>query len=303
MSDQEHALKLADAMLNGAVKDNVIRVNTALGLLLRAAYTPTSVQSTADAESDSDRTEKEGAALSAYCRDRGLLTGTYVGAEQLMYMLRTAVLPSMVKVMGYTFLDGEGNAIPSNQNTDSSGVLNEHTHSFTTAEDPVDNGLRMVDEAVAWSKAQNVSVGYVMSTATVLAQEVRRLRQKERNRYGMMPDSVAAEELVDVALHEFQEMEGLGVTQVETLERELHAKLLTVLRKYGKTEHTWQIVDTDNFGGDYPNEKVVIGDLDSEGVAKRVCDYLTGRYYRDENCPRFLKVTRSDYVLQPGFEP
>lgn len=61
-----------------------------------------------------------------------------------------------------------------------------------------------------------------------------------------------------------------------------------------------RIVNTDNFGGDYPNETFVLWPL-SKDRAQRIADILNedaGDY-----SPRFYKVVENDYVLQPGFEP
>ena len=65
----------------------------------------------------------------------------------------------------------------------------------------------------------------------------------------------------------------------------------------------WRIIDTDNFGGDYPNERwVAIGIVD-EGVANIIADALNRATGADLGGARFYKVVAADYVLQPGFEP
>lgn len=79
------------------------------------------------------------------------------------------------------------------------------------------------------------------------------------------------------------------------------------------------IVDTDNFGGDYPDEtyvKAVVNAQDpithtrdvaeAQGYADKVAaqgvaDRLNARW--GEMSPRYYKVVEEGYVLQPGFEP
>jgi hypothetical protein len=65
-----------------------------------------------------------------------------------------------------------------------------------------------------------------------------------------------------------------------------------------------RIVETDNFDGDYPDEKFV--NLPSmsieacEAVCKIVNDFCNPRGY---DCNRYWKVVSDDYTLRPGFEP
>lgn len=63
-----------------------------------------------------------------------------------------------------------------------------------------------------------------------------------------------------------------------------------------------KIVNTDNYGGDYPDEKFVepIPWL-TEEQAEAFASLLNS--VTPENSPRFYKVVENDYVLQPGFEP
>lgn len=61
-----------------------------------------------------------------------------------------------------------------------------------------------------------------------------------------------------------------------------------------------RIVDTDNFGGDYPDEKFVLWEM-PEHVAQKIADALNEN--EGPNARRFYKVVGSDYKLQPGFEP
>ncbi len=62
------------------------------------------------------------------------------------------------------------------------------------------------------------------------------------------------------------------------------------------------IVNTDNFDGDYPDEKFVenLPALLSKEHAQRIADAIndSGPY-----SPRFFKVVEEGYQLQPGFEP
>lgn len=60
-----------------------------------------------------------------------------------------------------------------------------------------------------------------------------------------------------------------------------------------------KIVETDNYGGDYPDEKFVNlppMDIDSANyIAEVINDTLAG--------DRYWKVVQDDYELLPGFEP
>ncbi len=70
-----------------------------------------------------------------------------------------------------------------------------------------------------------------------------------------------------------------------------------------------KIVDTDNHGGDYPNEKFVEVVLTlngrafslSEKMLKSICQWSNDR--DGDYATRYLKVVKDDYELQPGFEP
>lgn len=71
-----------------------------------------------------------------------------------------------------------------------------------------------------------------------------------------------------------------------------------------------KIVDTDNFGSDYPNEKF-LAKVDSTGKtisivmskerAEKVVEALNAGV--SEMSSRYWKVVADDYELQPGFEP
>lgn len=66
----------------------------------------------------------------------------------------------------------------------------------------------------------------------------------------------------------------------------------------------WAIVETDNFGGDYPNEKFVqnLPPLTKMYKAQEIADAIN-KAVEDTNYPRFWKVVILPYKLQPGFEP
>lgn len=65
----------------------------------------------------------------------------------------------------------------------------------------------------------------------------------------------------------------------------------------------YRIVETDNYGGDYPDEKFVDlpliynregADAIVEAINRECCDCGSSRYWI---------VVDKDHVLQPGFEP
>lgn len=63
-----------------------------------------------------------------------------------------------------------------------------------------------------------------------------------------------------------------------------------------------RIIHTDNFGGDYPDEKFVdqLPPMTQEH-AERVCAAINAGM--PESASRYYKVVTNDYVLLPGFEP
>ena len=63
-----------------------------------------------------------------------------------------------------------------------------------------------------------------------------------------------------------------------------------------------KIIHTDNFAGDYPDEKFVTGlpVMNAEN-AKIICDAINSTLH--ETTDRWYAVVEDDYVLQPGFEP
>lgn len=63
-----------------------------------------------------------------------------------------------------------------------------------------------------------------------------------------------------------------------------------------------KIIHTDNFGGDYPNEKFVteLPYLPEERL-QVICDAINAQV--GPYAPRYYKVVPDDYELSPGFEP
>lgn len=59
-----------------------------------------------------------------------------------------------------------------------------------------------------------------------------------------------------------------------------------------------RVVETDNFGGDYPNERFV-GEVMTQEEAKAYAKTLNV----DPFASRYFKVVSDDYKLEPGFEP
>lgn len=61
-----------------------------------------------------------------------------------------------------------------------------------------------------------------------------------------------------------------------------------------------RIVETDNFGGDYPNEKFVLFTMQKEHAEKiaKAINEAAGPHAH-----RYWKVVENDYELKPGFEP
>lgn len=62
-----------------------------------------------------------------------------------------------------------------------------------------------------------------------------------------------------------------------------------------------KIVDTDNFDGDYPNEKVIAENIKNLCLAKIMCNALNKQ--EGEQGLRYYKIVDDDYVLVPGFQP
>ena len=62
-----------------------------------------------------------------------------------------------------------------------------------------------------------------------------------------------------------------------------------------------KIVDTDNFDGDYPNERDIAVGIKRRDHANVMCAALN--YWAGVNSPRYYKVVEDDYVNVPGFIP
>lgn len=61
------------------------------------------------------------------------------------------------------------------------------------------------------------------------------------------------------------------------------------------------IVETDNFGGDYPDERFLLGFPILSDEAQVVADIINRN--AGENSRRYWKVVDPGYKLRPGFEP
>jgi hypothetical protein len=62
----------------------------------------------------------------------------------------------------------------------------------------------------------------------------------------------------------------------------------------------YRVVNTDNFGGDYPNESFVDGEYETQELAQAAADKLN---VNADISSRYFKVVKLPYELQPGFEP
>ena len=65
----------------------------------------------------------------------------------------------------------------------------------------------------------------------------------------------------------------------------------------------FRVVNTDNFGGDYPDEKFIGPEYDSKEEAQKAADELNGPYEHAILNARYNKVVTLPYTLAPGFEP
>jgi len=63
-----------------------------------------------------------------------------------------------------------------------------------------------------------------------------------------------------------------------------------------------KIIETDNFAGDYPDEKFVNIPSMQREAANRVCEEIN-QACSGATASRYWRVVDNDYVLQPGFEP
>ena len=62
-----------------------------------------------------------------------------------------------------------------------------------------------------------------------------------------------------------------------------------------------RIVETDNFGRDYPNESFVNIPRMPKDDAQAIADIINKHV--GPNCSRYWKVVENDYELAPAFEP
>jgi hypothetical protein len=65
----------------------------------------------------------------------------------------------------------------------------------------------------------------------------------------------------------------------------------------------YKIVETDNFGGDYPNEQFVNIPATTEENARKIAFAINHAFNMYGNDARYWIVKPEDYKLQPGFEP
>jgi hypothetical protein len=64
----------------------------------------------------------------------------------------------------------------------------------------------------------------------------------------------------------------------------------------------WKVVQSENFGGDYPNEFFVEGGPSTnQQQAEQLAQLLNS--FVPEHHNRYWKAVPPDYKLQPGFEP
>jgi hypothetical protein len=98
-------------------------------------------------------------------------------------------------------------------------------------------------------------------------------------------------------------VEDVAVTVADDPYKKDQKRSTIVLPRGYEIRETWCVVDTDNFGGDYPNERFVAFGM-SEREAQNFADAANKQM--GENAPRFLNVVKHiviSYVLAPGFEP
>jgi hypothetical protein len=65
----------------------------------------------------------------------------------------------------------------------------------------------------------------------------------------------------------------------------------------------FRIVETDNYGGDYPDEKFILGWIPTRVRAQLLVDAINSEFCPSGLSRRFYKVVELPYELQPGFEP
>jgi len=63
-----------------------------------------------------------------------------------------------------------------------------------------------------------------------------------------------------------------------------------------------KVIETDNFGGDYPDEKFVNVPIMDETQAESLCIFLNTMFGGVQR-RRIWQTVPDDYKLQPGFQP
>lgn len=94
-------------------------------------------------------------------------------------------------------------------------------------------------------------------------------------------------------------------------EREAITKALVAIYELGRSANLalsvgmprrFRVIETDNFGGDYPDESWQSPEL-TEQAANEVAALYNRERCAHASAPRFYRVVPSDYKLQPGFQP
>ena len=65
----------------------------------------------------------------------------------------------------------------------------------------------------------------------------------------------------------------------------------------------YRIIETDNFDGDYPDEKFATPYALRKDQADVLCVHFNNVMNPGGLGPRYWRVVPADYQLQPGFEP
>jgi hypothetical protein len=65
----------------------------------------------------------------------------------------------------------------------------------------------------------------------------------------------------------------------------------------------YKIVETDNFGGDYPDEKFLNLPATSYDKAVSIANAINATFNPDGHADRYWMVRPENYKLVPGFEP
>lgn len=64
-----------------------------------------------------------------------------------------------------------------------------------------------------------------------------------------------------------------------------------------------RIVETDNFGRDYPDERFLNIPSGPKEYLKPIADAINMAFASRPGDQRYWKIVDDDYVLEPGFEP